>query len=457
VTGHVSPVRSYGLGLLLALALVRGVIYAVVTPPWQAPDETGHFEYVWLMAHLGRLPHAEDLSPAFEQELVGSLYEWRYGEFIGRPLPEGIPARLSDLPRAIHARRSRVILWERFSISYLWQVLFLLPFRAHDLVTQLYAARFSSILLNIAIIWLAYKTFTELVPALPYLAWAMTAVLVFWPQHTFINSMVGDGTLAELMACVVLYSWVRLFRHGIEVWTVTGIVLGALAALLSKTTATFLLPLGIGLALAWALRRLRRPARWRYLAYAGFGAAMLSVVAWIWLQSPLGSAVLVKLQEESFPLDLVWIDVRGMTLGQALLVSHDSFWAYFGWMVVPVSQRWYGAVLLLAGLAAWGWLLGRDESHEVPARSATLMAASFVLACGIFVWVALVNTHSGYYQFQGRYLFPVIVPALFLLVAGWARLVPLRSQRLLLGAGIVFLVMFDAWSVLLYIIPYFYG
>ena len=48
------------LALFLTLALVRGLLYAVATPPWQAPDENGHFEYAWLIAHLERLPTRDD-------------------------------------------------------------------------------------------------------------------------------------------------------------------------------------------------------------------------------------------------------------------------------------------------------------------------------------------------------------------------------------------------------------
>lgn len=457
VTGHVSPVRSYGLGLLLALTLVRGVIYAVVTPPWQAPDETGHFEYAWLIAQSGRIPHRQDVSLAFEQEMVGSLYGWHYGKFIGRPLPEAMPTRLRDLPREIYARRSRVVLWERFSLAYLWQALFLLPVRAHDIITQLYAARLSSILLNMAIVWLAYKTFAKLVPGSPFLGWAMTAIVVFWPQHTFINGTVGDGTLAELMACIVLYCWVRLFRRGAEIWTVAGIVLGTLGGLWSKTTALFLLPLDIGLALAWSWRRLRRSWRWQHLASIAVSVALLSVAVWAWSQSPMGSHVLTSLKERLSPLVLYWKDARGMTLGEALMISHDSLWAYFGWMAVPISKRWYGALLLLTGLAALGWLVGHSENRNIPAPSAKLMGASFVLASAIFFWVALLGTGSGYYQFQGRYLFPVTVPMAFLLAGGWMRLVPLPLQRLIVGTGALFLALFDAWGIMVYIIPFFYS
>ena len=62
--------RQVLLGLLLALAAVRGVLYALIIPPWQSPDETGHFEYAWHLTSLRHIPTREETSPAFEQELL---------------------------------------------------------------------------------------------------------------------------------------------------------------------------------------------------------------------------------------------------------------------------------------------------------------------------------------------------------------------------------------------------
>ena len=41
--GRSSPYKSILL-FILALAFARGIIYAAVAPPWQAPDEPGQFE-----------------------------------------------------------------------------------------------------------------------------------------------------------------------------------------------------------------------------------------------------------------------------------------------------------------------------------------------------------------------------------------------------------------------------
>jgi hypothetical protein len=450
---------------LLALTLIRGLFYAAVVPPWQGPDETGHFEYAWLIANLGRLPGQEDVSPAFEQELLASLYEWRYGELIGHPLPEGLPARLDELPTDNFARRSRTILRERFSLAYLWQALFLLPLRSHDLSTQLFAARISSVLLALGIVLLAFAILSELNRPRSYLICAMTAVVVFLPQHTFVNSMVGDGVLAELMVCLVLFCWARLFRRGMTIWLLVGIILGTLGGIWSKTTAMFLIPLNTILALWWFFRQPRRTGSWRTVAFLVGGLAFLAVALWLWNRFwlPPGSQAISIPWESLSGESVLWEDMRGMSFGEALLLSYDSFWAYFGWMAVPVSDRWYGAILLATLGAAVGWGLwsrdratGRAGRYGFDAWAVIMMAGALVLAVAIFVWIALLSRATGYYQFQGRYLFPVVVPFAFLLVGGWVNITPSRTRGVLVWAGLVFLTVFDAWAVMRYVVPYFY-
>jgi hypothetical protein len=454
-TGWLDDKRRW-LWLLLALALVHGLIYAAVTPPWQAPDETGHFEYAWLIAHLGRLPSIADLSPAFEAAQVASLYEWRYGDYIGRPLPPVMPARLADLPGNIFAANSRTVTTGRFSLSYLWQALFLLPVRAQGLVVQLLMARLSSVALSLGIVWLAFNAFCEMEPARPKAALAMALVMILIPQHTFINSSVGDGTLAELMASVVFYCWVLLFRRGARVPLIIGIALGTLFAALSKATAYFLAPLDLVLALWWFFRQRRQPWSHKRFAYLAIGAVALGIGAWVASHSGLGEYVVRSIQAVlTAPKLLLTTDARGMTLEQALLATVDSFWANFGWMAVPASQRWYGAILFLTAMAGVGWLVGGKHEHEAPAWAGIMMGAAFLCAFVVYVWGALLSSGSDLYQYQGRYLFPAALPFAFLLVGGWLRLLPARHQNTLFAA-VVFLAMFDACALMGYLIPYFY-
>src|SRR5689334_19002324 len=92
LTDHArSPRRLSGvplrLALLFVLALTHGALYAVITPPWQAPDEVAHFEYAWLMGKLGHTLWNENASPELEQALIQSLYDYHAWTYVRVPTP----------------------------------------------------------------------------------------------------------------------------------------------------------------------------------------------------------------------------------------------------------------------------------------------------------------------------------------------------------------------------------
>jgi hypothetical protein len=443
--------------LLLGLTLIHGLIYAVVIPPWQGPDETGHFEYVWLLDRLARVPTQNDLYAPLEQEMLASLYEWHYGDFIQRPLPEQMPARIDGLPKSVFAYYTRPVVIERFSLAYLWQVLYLLPFRSQDLLVQLYAGRLSSVVLNVGIVWLSYLTLCQLFPTRLDLAALTTSVVVFLPQHTFINSMVGDGPLAELMSCLVLYCWVSIFQQGLSIWRVAAIVSGTLVGLWSKNTALYLVPVDIGLGVWWLVRQRHSLWRWRHVAYLCASTALLGAGLWIWSHSALGQRALPWLRALPALFRWAWVDQRGTTLGQALLAGYDGLWANFGWMSLPIGARWYGAITLLTALALWGWCFGRrQEPQAQPVWSIVMMGGTLVAALVGSFWVGLA-LQPGLYQFQGRYLFPALIPFAFLLIGGLDRLLDLRANSVTRLAVVLFLVVLDSWCLFGVIIPYYYA
>src|SRR5690349_12485556 len=58
---------------LVGAALLAGIAWALLVPPWQAPDEDAHFAYVQTLAELHRLPRddgrrALDAAKSTEQD-----------------------------------------------------------------------------------------------------------------------------------------------------------------------------------------------------------------------------------------------------------------------------------------------------------------------------------------------------------------------------------------------------
>jgi len=444
--------RHWTLALLLTLALVRGCLYMTVVPPWQAPDETGHFEYAWLIARLGCLPTSDDLSSGFEQELLASLYEWRYGDFIDRPLPERMPAQMHDLPAQIFAARSRTVIPQRFSLAYLWQALFIWPFRHQDLVFQLYAARFSSVVLNLAVVWLAWCIFHRLVPR----AWAvaMTAFVVFLPQHTFINTAVNEGPLTELAACVVLYAWLCVVQDGASVRSIAAVLGGTVIGIWTKKTALFLIPLDLLMLAFLGIARFRGAARSRGLRVLGLLVVLAGSLAAIVSQTAMGREVFTILARW-WSTPQFYLENERVSIGRVLWRTLDSFWAQFGWMSVRAGYGWYVAIYLLTVLAFEGWLLPRSNECSASVETKVVMGGALLLAP--VVWLTFVVTiPNGLAYYQGRYLFPVVVPIAFYLVGGWARWTPPRFRRYAPLGVVVLLVVLDATVWFLSMWPYFY-
>ena len=437
----------------MSLALIRGLIYLSVTPPWQSPDETGHFEYAWLIAHLGRLPNGNDLSASFERELLGSLYEWRYGEYIGRPLPEQMPARLNDLPSSIFAQRSRTV-GNRFSPAYLWQALFVWPFRHQDLALQLCAARFSSVVLNMVIVWLAWRIFAEVMPRSPGWATAMTAFVVFLPQHTSINASVNEGPLAELGACVVLYGWLRLFQrvHRSDIVAVLG---GTVLGLWTKSTAAFLLPLDALVLVLFTVRHNRGTSWSRRLKYVSLSLALVVLLGLVALQTPSGRWVHALLQQWLASPQL-YLENERTSLDQVLWQSFDSFWAQFGWMNVRVGPAWYLLAYILTWVAIEGWAFPRLSLGFIHPQATWLLGTALLLAVAVWL-IFVVITPFGLAYSMGRYLFPAVAPAAFFLVGGWARWTPVHWQSYFAPGVMILLASMDAAAFCLALLPYFYG
>jgi hypothetical protein len=152
-----------------------------------------------------------------------------------------------------------------------------------------------------------------------------------------------------------------------------------------------------------------------------------------------------------------------------------TFWGSFGWVAVDLDPALYAVLAALMMLGVLGlapalrWPGAADGA--APARRATLALLAVVLLGGIvisFVRTTAANKIIGTREFpQGRYLFPLLVPILCLLVAaarGWGAILRqgLGTQRAnrLMGwlryAGAIALVAFALLALTL-VADFYYG
>jgi len=423
--------------LLVAVLLAYGALaalYAIRTPDWQAPDEPAHVNYIRQIAENGALPVLEpgDWQQEYQEELTASGFD---------------PALLGRLETVQYEDHQP-------PLYYLLQA----PIYAAT-GGDLLALRLVSVTLGAGVVLAAWAVLRALFPERPALALTGAAFVAFLPQHLSILGSVSNDPLAELIVGLTLLVAVRYLRG--EARGASPALLGGLVglALLTKTTIYFL----GGIAVVTVLLRWRRE-RWpwqvaaRQLVAVLVPALILGGVWWARNLSTYGGLdftgldrhdeVTVGQPRTAEYIDEVYGGSFGRYLEAFLATTFRSFWGQFGWMAL-IMPRWaYAAFALfslgvLAGAALYVRQARWPGALSGPQRDGLVLLA---LTLG-FVLAAYLLYNVTFVQFQGRYLYPALIPLALLVaigLAGWAQPLPAVARGL---APVVLMFALAAFSL----------
>ncbi len=430
--------------VILAAYLALAGLYAVRTPDWQAPDEPAHYNYVRQIADEGRLP-------------VIAPGDWQQ-EYQERLKASGFDAALLDRLDTVQYEDHQPPLY----------YLLLAPVYAVA-GGDLLALRLASALLGLGAVIGAWAVIRAALPGRRSLALAGAGFVAFLPQHLSILASVNNDALAELVVALTLWAAVAYLRGARRVRPLT---LGALAgmALITKTTIYFL----AGIVVLAVLLRWRRE-RWSpHTAAAHLAAAILPalLIGGVWWARNLDTyggtdftgldrhdAVTVgQLRTDEYIENTLGGSER-QYVENLLTTTFHSFWGQFGWMAVPLPGTVYRALWvitlgLLVGAAIYAWRERLPRALDGPGRDALIV---FVVVF-ILVSAAFVLYNRSFVQFQGRYLYPALIPLALGVGAGlrgWAEVV--AGRRALADwlplVAIGALALFALYALETYLVP----
>jgi 4-amino-4-deoxy-L-arabinose transferase-like glycosyltransferase len=456
------------LALLLGAVLVAAISWALIVPPWQAPDETAHFAYAQLLAERGDLPGeggtglSSELTLAWQSsnapqvaQVLQTKPEWSEDAYMRWREAD---SRLGDDARKDGTGSNPAS--TNPPLYYLYAAPAYLVASGGDIFDRLYVMRlWSALLLLVTCVgtWLfAGEIFGRNRP----LQLCSAAVVALHPMMTFISSSVSPDGLLFALWSIALWLGVRILRRGLVLVDAVALfgVIGL--AVLVKGTSYALLPpalLALGIS-AWRLRGAgsRQAAG---IAVAAVLAFLVLAGGWLTvaraLDRPAVNQVGAAGQNAHF-------DARsfGSYLWQFYLPrlpSQTSFgviddlrvysvwvktgWAAFGWLEVRFPDWVYAVLavvsaLVIAGNIALIWLRWSSIDHAVVAF---LGLALLCLLAGLH-WVEYKTVLESRLPFvQGRYLFPML-PLWGVAVAALVGWLPRRAQ--FVGVGVVLGVLF---------------
>ena len=159
-----------------------------------------------------------------------------------------------------------------------------------------------------------------------------------------------------------------------------------------------------------------------------------------------------------------WIAQRGWAnlLTEGLQRTYHSFWGKFGWMAVPMDRRIYLALgvftaVVVAGLVGWGAAVARQSKSSLRRSASAVMLLLFTTA---LTFLAYLWYNAKFVQFQGRYLFPALIPLGLALALGWWTAARWFGRLVGGGDGLLFalpyasLAVLDVVCLFAFVVPY---
>ncbi|MBN1934473.1 MAG: hypothetical protein JW934_07395 [Anaerolineae bacterium] len=451
----IDPVQRWErrtLTVILVVYLILGCVYSVITPVFEAPDESFHF---WVVKHIvdrRTLPvQSQETRGHWEQE--GSQPPLYY--LIGAALVGWID--MSD---------AEALLWANPQANigdpanpgnknvYIHPPEQDFPWRGATLAVHL--LRFWGLALGATAVSLTWAIARLVFPSPRVLALAPAAMVGFIPQFLFISASVNNDNLMTCLAMAAIYLLLRQlkvagcelnvgafhttprtqyatrFTQTLAPHTLRFVILGSVLGLacLAKLSALALLGLaGVVVALlAW--HRRSWCDFWSMALWVGL--PVLLIAGWWYARNlvlygdPTGLSAMWKVvgRRDDFGQEL-WGEFRGLRW---------SFWGLFGWFSIAMPAWIYRLLDVLSLLAAAGlivelgrwiklglwrgaWVSARYREPEWGAAYRPLALLILVLWLGV-VFVALLRWTSLTPGTQGRLLFPALATFALLWIAG---------------------------------------
>jgi 4-amino-4-deoxy-L-arabinose transferase-like glycosyltransferase len=270
------------LGLLLAVAAVHGTAWAIVTAPFNGPDEVAHFAYAQHLAETGSPPDRNGGTGSQSTQENAALYALNLLPI--RLHPEGKPnfsaldrtkrliAGLPASDRKDGSGPNSAGTYPPLYYAYEAVAYTISPFRS--LLGRLFVMRLATVLLFVATVALTWLIAAELFRRRWMVALATTMVAL-QPKLGFGAGIVNPDLMLVALASGALLAAIRMVKRGPSLALVLWLAGLSGAAVLTHPRGLFLPPFAL-IALGLALWIHRQPAR-RAIVWAASACAVLLV------------------------------------------------------------------------------------------------------------------------------------------------------------------------------------
>jgi len=403
--------------LIAFFCLSTGILFNLIIPPFQYPDEPQHFGAI-LTYSLGN-----EKKDFIEKEIIKIMDQNSWWRLVGLGKPTPLPSNFLQ---------TDFLTFDDFKVTFGNIILyhFLLGKTQKSLVKNnfilsYYFCRAASLLFMLISIFLVYLTFRK--DPFAEGLYLGTLFVLFLHQLAILSSGVSSDSLSLVLSCLFFFASFSLILGKLKVGYFLLLFLSAGAGILTDRSILFLLPMALFVPF-FLLKRNKHKANILILFFFFLAFGLLILLLWKTLPLQFNNSLnfikwRLRPNIQKLPSLFSFSDANQ----QFLRLLMDSFLLKFGWMAFDAGRIfhsiWRGLVLLssfgiLSYFARYRYSRKR-KTHPLFYNSNILKLAIFSL---IPLSIQILNLwafseQKGSYS-EGRYLFPVIVPIAFLFLLG---------------------------------------
>lgn len=422
---------------VVALFVTQCLVAIAVVPPWQNPDEPQHLMTTRLVVtHGSNFDLERDLDRESERTIIASMARHGWWRHYRMATPDPLPETFEDGPAKVVGQYfgplgggSRMFYSAIATVVRVGAI--------DDVIAQLYLMRVVSVLAGALTLWCVWSGTRRV--AGDQGAAVVATILALHPQFVLVSTSASPDAFVNLAGALVWRQIAVLVSSDVALADVAWLWVGAIGAFMLRRLGAPLVALAAVMTVIVGWRALRGKRRWRPVVFAAGLAAVLAVV------------LLAAVSDFARALEFIRFDPaqslatsvsRAEQLPAFFDMMYRTFWLAAGWLRYQGPWWWHAVTVCLCAVASIG-VVG-----PVLRLRASVMVAAAAVAIQV---IPVVAYHFGILESgpQGRYLFPVLAPLLFLLWVGWRNVltrfvpVPVAAMSLVTLAA---LLNVSAWG-----------
>ncbi|HVN53366.1 MAG TPA: hypothetical protein VMT46_03470 [Anaerolineaceae bacterium] len=256
---------------IVAIALVHGLIYLFVVPPWQHYDEPTHFEYVWMIANYPAFPKEGEYVESERQIIHDSMVRHNFFK-----TPDLEPLKSNPGWVGVNQIGDKPLYYLLASIPVRFM-------KSQPVENQLYAVRSVSLLLFLLTILISVLFSAEIFSQGSPLRWLFPLSIALLPAFVDLMTAASPDSAAILVYSLFLLLGVRILKYGLMSWIYVLMAFFLVIAGFFTKTSTWLMVIPFGAAIFLSVFHGKK-------TLLGWGILLLSSLAFMFVLFSWGDA-----------------------------------------------------------------------------------------------------------------------------------------------------------------------